>query len=350
MATQDGMFIKHQMTVGSLLTPFQENSFQNDRRHSNTSRNRFGWVRRLMQGQNRTTVHTNDQNDPHSQFPQQHHQQSRRHSRPPGGNSGNVRGFARKNSSTNRARRNSEPLIRNEPESSLTHSGDEGDNFNTTLRFDESDHIHRSSFQDSYDYQNRDVSYHDSDQNTNNSEDNISTIPLKSIISRQSTKNPSILSADVNNDHLSLIASTAETSIAPSVLTSANNYTVTPHHQQTNLDTTEEDGTDTGPSTTATSVTINTATSAGASQTPIQEGDNESIVTLASSSRRRRRRSIDTNCSTNAIPPASIMERLSVQPTAANSMYATSIRTGNYDRSSQLSHYDDQGSSVRSFN
>lgn len=47
-----------------------------------------------------------------------------------------------------------------------------------------------------------------------------------------------------------------------------------------------------------------------------RERDSESIVTLASSSRRVRRRSIDTNCSMAGIPPASIMERLTVNPTA----------------------------------
>ncbi|KAI5970929.1 hypothetical protein CANMA_000089 [Candida margitis] len=332
----------------------EDNSFQNDRRHSNTSRNRFGWVRRLMQGQNRTAPNSHDQHG--SNLLSQQHPQ--RHKRPSGGNTENARDPTRRHSSSGRARRNSEPLIRNDADRDLTHSGDEGEDFNTTLRFDENDHIHRSSFQGSYDDQDRDGNYNDSDQHTNNSEDNISTIPLKSIVSRQSTKNPSILSTDMNNDHSSLIASTAETSLAPSVHTSANNYITTAHHQQNNqnnLNTTtvDEDGVETGPSATATPVTLNTSNSASASQilsNAAQEGDNESIVTLASSSRRRRRRSIDTNCSTNAIPPASIMERLSVQPTAANSIYANSIRTGNYDRSSQLSHNDDQGSSVKSFN
>ncbi|ODV81081.1 uncharacterized protein CANTADRAFT_25340 [Suhomyces tanzawaensis NRRL Y-17324] len=150
----------------------------------------------------------------------------------------------------------------------------------------------------------------DSDQTTGS--DNISTTPLKSIVSAQSTKSPSILS-NVNNDQNSLNASTAETSIAPSVTT---NYV---------------------------------ASGQPPALHSLQDRDSESIVTLASSSRRIRRRSIDTNCSTAGIPPASIMERLSVQPTTANSTYAVSVRTSQLDPS-QSSMYDstDQTSSVRS--
>lgn len=92
--------------------------------------------------------------------------------------------------------------------------------------------------------------------------DNISTTPLKSIMSVQSTKSPSILSGDMNSYN----ASTVETTVS---------------HQSPPV------------------ITVDRA-----------ERDSESIVTLASSSRRTRRRSIDTNCSTAGIPPASIMERL----------------------------------------
>ena len=56
--------------------------------------------------------------------------------------------------------------------------------------------------------------------------DNVSTTPLKSIVSSQSTKSPSILSGDAHNDQ-TLIASTAETSLAPSVQTPTN-YTFFP--------------------------------------------------------------------------------------------------------------------------
>lgn len=133
--------------------------------------------------------------------------------------------------------------------------------------------------------------------------DNISTTPLKSIVSVQSTQSPSILS-DNNQDQTSGVASTAETSLAPSVHTTATAFTPTPN-------------------------TIG-----------YQERDSESIVTLASSSRRIRRRSIDTNCSTAGIPPASIMERLSTQPTAANSSYAVSIKTNDRAEPSQSSTND----------
>ncbi|KAL6449784.1 hypothetical protein SBY92_000685 [Candida maltosa Xu316] len=165
--------------------------------------------------------------------------------------------------------------------------------------------------------------------------DNVSTTPLKSIISTQSTKSPSILSGDAHNDQNSLIASTAETSLAPSVHTPTN-YTFAPTITTTNTSTSNNN---------SQSLNFNSASASGA-----PDRDSESIVTLASSTRRIRRRSIDTNCSTAGIPPASIMERLSVQP--GNSNYANSIRTAN-DRTSQIegtSHYDDQGSSVKSFN
>jgi hypothetical protein len=122
---------------------------------------------------------------------------------------------------------------------------------------------------------------------SDNTTDNVSTTPLKSIVSFQSTKAPSILSD--SHEQSSLNTSTAETSISPSAVASTAHSTF--HLSQ-------------------------------------QDGDDDSVVTLASSSRRIRRRSIDTNCSTNGIPPASIMERLTVHPTAANgSSYAVSIRT-----------------------
>ncbi|RLV91575.1 hypothetical protein JA1_003815 [Spathaspora sp. JA1] len=165
--------------------------------------------------------------------------------------------------------------------------------------------------------------------------DNISTIPLKSIISSQSTKPASIIS-DTNHEQTSLIASTAETSLAPSTHT---NYIFAPNNPGSGgIAPPPPSGTNLG----------NTHLIASAIG---HDRDSESIVTLASSSRRIRRRSIDTNCSTAGIPPASIMERLSVQPTVGNSStYATSVRTA--DRTSQFDasqHYDDQSSSVRSF-
>lgn len=143
-----------------------------------------------------------------------------------------------------------------------------------------------------------------SDQLTTQSEnendnDNISTIPLKSITST-STKSPSVLSN--NQDNNSYVASTAETSIAPSVHANSVTYqTLNPHNSQLQLLT--------------------------------YDRDSESIVTLASSSRRARRRSLETNSSTAGIPPASIMERLAIHPNAASSTYTASIHNAN-DRTS----------------
>ncbi|EEQ36647.1 hypothetical protein CLUG_00770 [Clavispora lusitaniae ATCC 42720] len=107
--------------------------------------------------------------------------------------------------------------------------------------------------------------------------DNISTVPLKSVVSHGSTTNsPSILSTENQADNSSYMASTAETSLAPST-----HISLSP-----SIHTTQ----------------------------PRAERDSESIVTLASSSRRGRRRSIDTNCSMAGIAPASIVERLTVHP------------------------------------
>ncbi|KAI5957368.1 hypothetical protein KGF54_000296 [Candida jiufengensis] len=90
------------------------------------------------------------------------------------------------------------------------------ESIHTTLRFDETNsQIHRISYNNYINNYNNDYSssligerstintdqISNSDRITNYSEDNISTIPLKSIISRQSTKNPSILSEVNNTDH-----------------------------------------------------------------------------------------------------------------------------------------------------
>lgn len=108
--------------------------------------------------------------------------------------------------------------------------------------------------------------------------DNISTVPLKLIISRGSTTaSPSVLSGENNQDNMSLVASTAETSIAPS-----------------------------------THLSIAPSTYGHLRSERERERDSELIITLASSTRRIRRRSIDTNCSLAGIAPASIMERLPV--------------------------------------
>lgn len=110
--------------------------------------------------------------------------------------------------------------------------------------------------------------------------DNLSTMPLKLIVLQSSTTNsPSILS-EPKEDGSSYVTLTAETSLAPSthvsLLPSGPNSHAGPRSER--------------------------------------DRDSESIVTLASLSRRIRRRSIDTNCSLAGIPPASIMERLTVNP------------------------------------
>lgn len=158
---------------------------------------------------------------------------------------------------------------------------------------------------------------YNSDQITSNS-DNISTIPLKSIVSVPSTKSPSVLSNDNNHDNHSYNPSTAETSIAPSSTTPQFNPI---------LFNRDRDG----------------------NHIPGLDRDSESIVTLASSTRRRRRRSLETNSSTVGIPPASIMERLSVQPNSAyaNSLNPNDITSVNEDNSS-YKDYESQSSIAKS--
>ncbi|CAK7904739.1 hypothetical protein CAAN3_07S04852 [[Candida] anglica] len=185
---------------------------------------------------------------------------------------------------------------------------------------------------DSTDNEGRENISFNSDNITTNSynTDNVSTTPLKSLGSTPSTKSPSVLS-DNHQDNVSYVASTADTSIAPSTLTHHLSYPV-----GSQLSTSSA-------TTTTTATNPNTNSSPNNSNLPtggVDNRDSESIVTLASSSRRLRRRSLDTNCSTAGIPPASIMERLSVNPTAANSTYAMSM----YDRGSVYNN--DAGNSI----
>lgn len=285
-----------------MILTFKVN-YTNDRRQ--TPRNRFGWVRRLMQGQNRATIHPS----------------------PPSTGVPNTRSVTSDSSSSSQV---PDITTRTTRLANSRHIRNSEDSQNQSVKStDESDSLQNGG---------------DGDENSLDAisdmhSDNVSTTPLKSIISTQSTKEPSILSGDANIDLTSLNASTAETSLAPSVNTPTN-YTFTPTITNGSaLATPTSNGSNNNHNQ-----TLNLNNSG------VPDRDSESIVTLASSTRRIRRRSIDTNCSTAGIPPASIMERLSVQP--ANSNYATSIRTAN-DRASQVeaaSHYDDQSSSVRSFN
>ena len=142
--------------------------------------------------------------------------------------------------------------------------------------------------------------------------DNASTTPLKSITSTPLTKSPSVLSGGAHDNTL-FVASTVDTSITPTMTQSQSHQGAMP--------SVAPPGTHAHPQSNPSGAASVAASGGG-------DRDSESIVTLASSSRRLRRRSLDTNCSTAGIPPASIMERLSVNPTAANSNYAVSIDRG----------------------
>lgn len=129
--------------------------------------------------------------------------------------------------------------------------------------------------------------------------DNVSTVPLKLIVSHSSTTNPpSILSNEQQPDNSSYVASTVVTSIAPSLHVSL----LPSHHNGQNGVRGERD-----------SIRDREPRDRDLRDRD-RDRDSESIVTLASLSRRIRRRSIDTNCSMAGIPPASIMERLTVNP------------------------------------
>lgn len=137
---------------------------------------------------------------------------------------------------------------------------------------------------------------HLSEHDTINS-DNILTIPLKLVISVQLTKLPLILLDNQNDQHL-YNALTTETLLAPLLI--------------------------------MVQLPQNTAHTA---PTPTDLRDTESVVTLASSTRRIRRRSIDTNCLTAGIPPASIFERIIVHPGGG---YDRSIEDQKSERSGPL--------------
>jgi hypothetical protein len=240
----------------------KDNLNGHDRRQT---KGRFGWVKRLMQGQNRnqngTLVSTSNMTE----------------------NNGYANSRVRESRGTGSSQR------------SQSFSGGESYEYNTdndVNGMDQSEEIDSSN--DNHEAR----STTNSDQLTTQSEnDNISTIPLKSMTSA-STKSPSVLST--NQDNNSYVASTAETSLAPSIHANSVTQTLNPNSQL---------------------------------QLQTYDRDSESIVTLASSSRRTRRRSLETNSSTAGIPPASIMERLAIHPNAASSTYTASIHNAN-DRTS----------------
>lgn len=283
-----------------LLTQRSLDNLQNtpDKRHQ---KGRFGWVKRLMQGQTRQGANFN-----HEQFEEAPQVNGRWRSNSTPSSSVGIKPLSNELGNNNsQSHRDIGPVRVVEFEEDARKSSFRS-NSSYNEEQDESDSEDISSA-NGY----RSSSILSSDQLTTHS-DNISTIPLKSIVSVPSTKSPSILSGDQNHDNHSYVASTAETSIAPSVAYNLNEINRNEINRNERNDRSERDSTR-------------------------GERDSESIITLASSLRRARRRSLDTNCSTTGIPPASIMERLSVHPSASvanGSSCAVSVRNSN-ERSSE---------------
>lgn len=283
------------------------------------AKGRFGWVKRLMQGQGRQGLpnHAYDQ--------RQNHVRRRRSNSTPHRTRDNGGVTTNPHNEMNRA--NSELQFENDTPNVKIVEFDDGLTKPDPSYYSDidSDQIDNSSD----DTRNRGTSIL-SDQITTHS-DNLSTIPLKSIMSAPSSKSPSVLSGDNHHDNSSYVASTAETSLAPSVHTATtHNYTLYPGNASLHSN--------------HPSINQNPEQSRDRDRDSTRERDSESIITLASSTRRVRRRSLDTNCSTAGIPPASIMERLSVHPNAANSStYAMSIHNSN-DRGENQSEIDNQHS------
>ncbi|KAG7822259.1 hypothetical protein KL928_000734 [Ogataea angusta] len=148
--------------------------------------------------------------------------------------------------------------------------------------------------------------------------DNASTRPILSNSSDESDNEDDEIDSSYKY-YDSSIKSTAMTSIAPTALTSASssvpsNMIIVPGGSSS----THGHGTSilsyTG-STTPTAVSFSHQTAHGA--------DSSSVITIASSTRNKRRRSIDTNASTSAIPPASIFERIITANTSTSKLAAS---------------------------
>ncbi|GEQ70055.1 hypothetical protein JCM33374_g3731 [Metschnikowia sp. JCM 33374] len=152
------------------------------------------------------------------------------------------------------------------------------------------------------------VDFASDDESISAQSDNISTTPLKSITSHTSTTNPpSVLSGENHHDNASFVASTTETSLSPSTHVSLSPSIRGQNRESINNSANTRDR-----------ERERERERDNRDRDRERERDSESIITLASSTRRVRRRSIDTNCSMAGIPPASIMERLSVHPVAAS--------------------------------
>ncbi|ODV68954.1 hypothetical protein HYPBUDRAFT_152209 [Hyphopichia burtonii NRRL Y-1933] len=294
--------------------PQESDNLQNapDKRHQ---KGRFGWVKRLMQGQTRQGANFN-----HEQFEEAPQVNGRWRSNSTPSSSVGIKPLSNELGNNNsQSHRDIGPVRVVEFEEDARKSSFRS-NSSYNEEQDESDSEDISSA-NGY----RSSSILSSDQLTTHS-DNISTIPLKSIVSVPSTKSPSILSGDQNHDNHSYVASTAETSIAPSVAYNLNEINRNEINRSERNDRSERDSTRGERDSTR-----------GERDSTRGERDSESIITLASSLRRARRRSLDTNCSTTGIPPASIMERLSVHPSASvanGSSCAVSVRNSN-ERSSE---------------
>lgn len=364
--------------------PSQTNHLKHDKRHQddklqddkkNDDRNkrhedkrqpkgRFSWVKRLMQNRQGIPTNNNLRQVNHNQhnnqtknhtkspslvkkkvdnFSEKHHHHLHHHHQPPNHDQDHDDHHQLYSDSSNDSDDNN-------TNSSMKNNNTPSINTQTHLRTENSKTLTGSGVNIDERLNNNDLNSIDSNYTT----DNISTIPLKSIVSTQSTKSPSILSE--SQDQTSFNASTTETSIATSL---NNNYNINNQNNNNNNNNVHNNinnnNINNNNITQQLNVNINNAIPYQNQLLPhhVVDRDTESVVTLASSTRRVRRRSIDTNCSTTGIAPASIMERLPIHPNTSS--YTPSIRTS--EPASQMDHEDsndlqseDQKSSIKSEN
>ncbi|ODV86736.1 hypothetical protein CANARDRAFT_6308 [[Candida] arabinofermentans NRRL YB-2248] len=210
--------------------------------------------------------------------------------------------------------------------------------------------------------------------------DNISTKPILSLSSSEDEEDDSgSFSHLEDNYYTPSMKSTAMTSIAPTAYTESSNNTngnliINPGGgTTTSIYSGGNIGANNAPSISLSSITNSSQygwTNANERTNNIQGGtaglyqgfltprdgagagtgvgtlaDSSSVITIASSTRNRRRRSIDTNASTSAIPPASIFERISNVPGGSitgSSMKAVNggVYSGGREQDSVLSSGD----------
>ncbi|KAH3666276.1 hypothetical protein OGAPHI_004465 [Ogataea philodendri] len=142
----------------------------------------------------------------------------------------------------------------------------------------------------------------------NSTIDNVSTRPILSNSSDESENEADEVDSSYKYYDPS-VKSTAMTSIAPTSFTTASSYG--PNNMLINPGGSSGAGSTTGAGTSVSNYS-GTATPTGQSSAhqTAHGADSSSVITIASSTRNRRRRSIDTNASISAIPPASIFERI----------------------------------------